>query len=51
VVDTAETRLFPAVTTVPADETTAVSVPPFRLSLAAVRLEPKPDNAFDRSVI
>ena len=49
--DTAETRLFPAVTTCPADEATAVSVPPFRLSLAAVRLEPKPDKALDRALI
>lgn len=50
VLDTAETSLFPAVTTAPADEATALSVPPFGLSLAAVRLEPKPDKAFDRPV-
>ena len=49
--DTAETRLFPAVTTAPTADATAVSVPAFKLSLAAVRLEPKPVNAFDRSVI
>ena len=38
-------------TTAPAADATAVSVPAFRFSLAAVRLEPKPVNAFDRSVI
>jgi hypothetical protein len=37
VFDTAVTRLFPAVTTEPAAEASAVSVPPFRLFLAAVR--------------
>lgn len=44
-------RLLPAVTTVPADEATAVSVPPFRLLLAALRLVPRPDKAVCRLLI
>ena len=43
--------MLPAVTTVPADEATAVSVPPFRLLLAALRLVPRPDKAVDMSLI
>lgn len=49
--DTAETRLFPVVTTAPADEATAVSVAPFALALAALTLELKPDKAVDRALI
>jgi len=48
---TVETRLFPAVTTAPADVATEVSVPLFRLFLAAVRLEPRVDKALDRALI
>ena len=51
VLDTAEKRLFPAVTTEPAAEASAVSVPPFRFALAALRLELSLDSAFDMSVI
>jgi hypothetical protein len=51
VLDTAETRLFPAVTTTPADAATEVSVPPPGLSFAALTLELKPDKAVDRVLI
>jgi hypothetical protein len=40
VLDAAVTRLFPAETTDPAVEATALSVPVFTLALAAVTLEP-----------
>lgn len=49
--DTVVTRRLPAVTTVPADEATPLSVPPFRLLLAALRLVPRPDKAVCRSLI
>ena len=45
------TRLFPAVTTAPADEATALSVLPFRFALAALTLEFRPDTALDRPSI
>jgi hypothetical protein len=39
VLDTAETRLFPAVTTEPTAAASALSVPLFRLLLAAVSVD------------
>jgi hypothetical protein len=45
------TRLFPAETTDPAAEATALSVPMFTLLLAALTLELRLDKAFDRSSI
>jgi hypothetical protein len=51
VFDTAVTRLFPAETTDPVAEATALSVPVFTLALAALTLELRLDKAFDRSSI
>jgi hypothetical protein len=48
VLDTAVARFFPVLTTLAADEATALSVEAVTLALAASRLDARPLSALDR---